>query len=540
MAAAIALFALGYNVWSVGIASGFIDTVTHLGAQDEAVYTREAIHMATRGEWLTPTYLGRFILFKPPLLMWLSGISIKLFGIHALPIRLPALLAGALICAIVFSIVRKSASTGAAIAAVILLVSNQLFHTMARLNMTDILLTACAVTAFAFWLRDTRLETRLGFWGFSAGIGAAIMTKSIAGLLPLAAIALSCILLPRTRRPEWKRSVYACCAIAAIALPWHVYQLAIHWNWFIAEYLGVQLVVFGAKPPQTSQENQLWFYVVRMVTGDPVLTLLFVSSVIAFFHSWRRRVQPLAVLLFSWILVMGGALFVFQYRSVQYTLPIIPALAIVSAVYSPMLSKRALAFAIPLLAVAFAVKTAIPGKPWSLSFAGGTTLASAGPLSKYCEQNRSAELIVLFPDDEFYSSVLPLPRVRYSWIDATDVSAQMEPHLRYLGVTLTPPQFAALPKDEALYRERLKSWDLDSPEPIGTAIVASSPDDMRELILSHPEIDFYLPRDLLASIEEKVRLTRRVVETDTARVFLLSARHGDRSAARPPGWSCRM
>ena len=112
---AIALLALGYNVRHVGIASGFIDTVTHLGAQDEAVYTREAIHMATRGEWLTPTYLGRFILFKPPLLMWLSGISIKLFGIHALPVRLPALFAGALICAIVFGIVRNSRSTGAAL-----------------------------------------------------------------------------------------------------------------------------------------------------------------------------------------------------------------------------------------------------------------------------------------------------------------------------------------------------------------------------------------------------------------------------------------
>ncbi len=535
-----ALTALGYNVWNVGIASGFVDTVTRLGAQDEAVYTREGLHMATRGDWLTPTYLGRFILFKPPLLMWLSGISMKLFGIHALPIRLPALLAGALVCAIIFAIVGRSRSTGAAIAAVIVLVSNQLFHTMARLNMTDILLTACVVTAFACWLRDTRLESRLSFWGFSAGVGAAIMTKSVAGLLPVGVVALSCMLLPRARRPEWKGFVSACCAIAAIALPWHVYQLAIHRNWFVAEYLGVQLVVFGARPRQTSQENQLWFYLVRMVTGDPVLTLLFVSSLLPFFSAWRKRDQPVAVLLFSWILVMGGALFVFQYRSVQYTLPIIPALAMVSAIYSPLLSKRALGFTIPLLACAFAVKTALPGRTWSISFAGGTTLASAGPLSKYCEQNRSAELIVLFPDDEFYSSVLPISRVRYSWIDADDVSARSEPHLRYLGITVTPLQFSTLRKDEPLYRDRLKSWGLDSREPIGTAIIASSAEDMRELIVSHAESDFYLPRDLLAGMEEKVRVTHRVVETDTGRVFLLSKHPMDGGAPSPSRWSCRM
>ncbi len=537
---AIALFALGYNVWNVGIASGVIDTVTHLGAQDEAVYTHEAIHMATRGEWLTPTYLGRFILFKPPLLMWLSSISIKLFGIHALPIRLPALLAGALICAILFGIVNKSRSPGAAIAAMILLVSNQLFHTMSRLNMTDILLAACEVAAFAFWLRDTKLERRVNFWGFSAAIGAAILTKSVAGLLPLAVVALSCMLLPRGFRPEWKRCVYAGSAIAVIALPWHVYQLVVHRNWFVAEYLGVQLVVFGSRPPQTSQENQLWFYVLRMATGDPVLTLLFVSALINFFYAWRRRDQPLPVLLFSWVLVMGSALFVFQYRSVQYTLPIIPALAIVSAVYSPLLSKRALAFTIPLLAVAFAVKAAMPGKSWSIPFAGGTTLASAGPLSKYCEQNRSADLIVLFPDDEFYSSVLPLPRVRYSWIDAGDVSAQMEPHLRYLGITQTVARFATLPNDEAVYRRRLKSWGVDSPEPIGTAIIARSAEDMRELIVSRPESDFYLPRDLTGGIEDTVSRTHRVVEANTARLFLLSKQPKGTSAPASPRWSCHL
>src|SRR5437763_16644919 len=115
MAFLIAALALGWNIQHVGIASGFIDSVNKLGAQDEALYTREAIHMATRGTWLTPVFLGRYVLFKPPLLMWLSAASIKLFGISALPIRLPALLAGALICAIAFKLAANARSlcTGA-------------------------------------------------------------------------------------------------------------------------------------------------------------------------------------------------------------------------------------------------------------------------------------------------------------------------------------------------------------------------------------------------------------------------------------------
>ena len=49
---AIAFLALSWNIWNVGIASGYIDSVKKLGAQDESVYTREAIHMATRGDWI--------------------------------------------------------------------------------------------------------------------------------------------------------------------------------------------------------------------------------------------------------------------------------------------------------------------------------------------------------------------------------------------------------------------------------------------------------------------------------------------------------
>ena len=57
----ISFLALAWNVWDVGIASGYIDSVKKLGAQDESVYTREAIHFATRGNWMTMTYLDRFV-----------------------------------------------------------------------------------------------------------------------------------------------------------------------------------------------------------------------------------------------------------------------------------------------------------------------------------------------------------------------------------------------------------------------------------------------------------------------------------------------
>ncbi len=94
----VALVAIGWNIWNAGMVTGYIDPVRKLGAQDEAVYAREAIHMALYGNWPTQTFLDRFVLFKPPMLMWLSAISAKLFGIGSFGLRLPAILAGVAIC----------------------------------------------------------------------------------------------------------------------------------------------------------------------------------------------------------------------------------------------------------------------------------------------------------------------------------------------------------------------------------------------------------------------------------------------------------
>src|ERR1700730_10535779 len=118
LAGLLALLALSWNIWNVGIASGYIDSVKHLGAQDEAVYTREAIHMATRGNWMTMTYLDRFVLFKPPLLMWLSGLSAKVLGIDPFALRLPSLIFGSLACLFAFLMSRRGGW-----AAVLLLIS---------------------------------------------------------------------------------------------------------------------------------------------------------------------------------------------------------------------------------------------------------------------------------------------------------------------------------------------------------------------------------------------------------------------------------
>jgi hypothetical protein len=522
---AISFLALAWNVWNAGIASGYIDSVKKLGAQDESVYTREAIHFATRGNWLTMTYLDRFVLFKPPLLMWLSGISAKVVGISPFGLRLPSLLAGALVCLLVFMMSKR-----AGWAAVVLLVSDRLFHTLARVNMTDIILCACLVAAFYWFWKDPTLTQPGPFWGFSVSCALAILAKSIAGLLPFAVGVVFLVCFRGSGKPRVWRLVQAGLVAAAIALPWHLYQLLAHYNWFLAEYLGVQLLAFGGRPPQTSQENQIVFYTTRLWLSDPVLMILALAAIPVWF---RKRSEPLAVLLFAWFVVFAGAMMIFQYRSVQYMLPLIPMLVLAAAAYCPLLERRA---AVVALCAVFAVKAASADQTWGNSFASGTNLALARPLSDYCELQRPNDLIVLDSGDEFYSSVLPITRVRYGWADPNDSYLLLEPHLRYLGILLQPAEFLDLPAKYDVYRQRLREWGVNSDRSIGTAIGAHTIAGFKPIIVARPGSDFLLPRNLIPS---EALATHDIREAADGRVFLIS-KQPSQEIWVGPRWTCRM
>ncbi len=521
----VAAVAIGWNIQHAGIATGYIDSVRQLGAQDEAVYTREAIHMAVQGDWMTQTFLYRFVLFKPPLLMWLSGFSTKLFGVASLPLRLPSILAGALVCLLAFRMSRL-----APWAAVILLISDRLFHTLARVTMTDILLAACLTLAFWCFSLDTTLEDRRAFYGFAVGVALAILTKSIAGLLPFVVVGLFWLVARPLDKPRILRVAQAGLVAFLIILPWHLYQLVVHYEWFLAEYLGIQLLAFGGKPPQTSQENQILFYVTRLLYSDPELALIALLSVPALIVAIRRRTDTLALLLGAWLLTFSVALLIFQYRSVQYMLPLIPALAIAAGNYLPALQKRT---TVAILCAAFAMKAANPNTVWGLSYASGTTLPTAPALSGYCDLRRSTDLIVLDPDDEFYSAVLPLHHVRYGWIDPTHNTFALQPYLHWLGIAETVDEFQTGARNQVFAR-RLASWGLHDTRPIGTAIVAHDVPEFQQLIAAHPQSDFLVPRGWLNADSVAAH---DLLPASRDRVLLLSKQQ---PATAEIAWSCRM
>ena len=516
---AAALAVLGYGLTRPGPAEVYSDPVSKVRAQDETEYANSAIRMATEGGWGTPRFMGRYLLVKPPLLIWLSASSMKLLGVSLFAFRLPALLAGAFATVLLVLWAARSHSWWAAAATGLFLVANPLWHTFSRIAYTDILLAAAMTSALGTLACDPGLEKRASIVVFGASLAAGIMAKNAAGILPVFVLAV--LYLLTRRRPG--AGVWKALALAALlAAPWHIYQVMVHGQWFWADYVKIQLLAFGLNPPaQPAPEGHAVFYLKRLWLTDPVLSLGAAAAVPVLLRAvWQRKAE--AALLTAWIGVVAVALAAFQYRNLPYLLQLIPPLSLVAAEYSPLAFVKWRPVMVVVLGAAFCGKASFAQSGWGLSYTRPAPLPAAAALLWYAELDRANELIAVDSDDEFYAAVLPLPRVRYCFIDPNHVVLRYAPHYGTLGITVSAAQFGQLDRWEPQFLGQLRDWGLDSTEPIATGIYAESAEDVLRMIATHSGSDFYLPKELMGTVQAARDTAHRIYPLSNGRFFLLA------------------
>jgi hypothetical protein len=535
LAAVFALACLLPRAARLGLAGDYLDPVGAIRAQDEALYASTAISAAVEGDWLTPRFMGRMALYKPPLLVWMAGASARLAGVSRLALRFPIALLCALAAGLVFWWAAEARSWQAGAAAVLLLASNHLWHVLGSMCLTDGLLTAFFTAAMYCLFADPWLESRAAFWGFAASAAAAILTKSVAGGLPLGILGLYWLLAPRNRRPTFGRVCAAAAVALALAAPWFIYQLLAHPRWFWTEHVAVEILGYGSgAPPQTSQENQALFYAMRLLRIDPLLAAVALASLPAFAAELKRRSAP-AVLLVCWMGVLLAAVFFWQYRNVTYLLPLVPAAAILAASYGTLSEARSGKWLLALALAGLALKAATPAEPWGISFGGGTVVTSAPLLSDYCRLGRANELVVVEPDDEMFASVLPLPRARYYMTGQMPVTGRYGMDFAAMGIVLDAAQFDGLDRLLPVFRRQLHEWGMESTRPVGTMIVGSNTADLERTIRNHPSTDFFLPERDREAASAAGAATHQVVPMPPGHILLLAR---ETQPAAPPKWSC--
>ncbi|MBM3813573.1 MAG: phospholipid carrier-dependent glycosyltransferase [Acidimicrobiia bacterium] len=531
-AAAVAcLFLIAFGAADLRIGQGNLDPVGGISAQDEAVYSHAALRMAEQGGWLTPVFLGRYFLYKPPLVYWLSGLSVKLLGASAFSLRLPSILAGTAVCLLLYLWTARQAGLWRAVLAAALAASSPLFLSLMRRNLTDSLLCLTfSAAVFLLW-RDASAGKRSTAIILAIALAGGILTKGVAGLT---AFGVAGILMLIAETPARKRIALAMAGGLALALPWFLYQMAAHPRWFWAEFVEVELLAWGASaPPQTSEESQAWFYLKRLFLTDPWLAVLSLAGAPALVMRLReanRDSYPLAL----WIVTAAASPLVFQYRNATYLLPLIPALALAAAIHAPLpRGPRAWLNGLAALALVSG-KFMLPGAPWGLN-QGATDPPPAFALAeRYCAMNRGNELIIVSLAEDFYSTVLPLPRVRYALEGTGQPPAGFALDFRSMGIVVSSFEFRQLDTHRPSFAARLRQWGLDSEDALATVIALPNPPaDLATLVRQSAHADFLVPARFAALTADAPHW--RVVDGHGNLLLL-----GTTAGANPHHRACRM
>jgi 4-amino-4-deoxy-L-arabinose transferase-like glycosyltransferase len=298
--------------------------------------------MVTRNDWVTLHANGVRYLEKAPLMYWTVATSYKLFGVSEWSTRLPLALATLALLLAIYSLGTRALGRRAGLYAAIVATTAFGTYLFTRILIPEVLVGLWLTLGFDFFWRGLREEkpSFTSCWGLAVTAALNVLTKGLIGLVFPAAIIFIYLLLTGNLRHLLRMRLLSSAAIfIAIATPWHVLA-------------GL------ANPPQGEARGFFWFYFVNehflRYLGkrfpkdyDTVPFLVFWGLMLLWVLPWTpflfqslakvpHRVREFARfddpgrarLLFAIWATVILVFFSFSSRQEYYTIPALPALAL--------------------------------------------------------------------------------------------------------------------------------------------------------------------------------------------------------------------
>jgi 4-amino-4-deoxy-L-arabinose transferase-like glycosyltransferase len=296
-----------------------------LPALDDCFYARKAVEMQRDGGFFTVTWADRPAFQNPPLQIWLTARSFALLGENDLAARLPSILMALGILMGTYRIAQLTVGPQAGVGASALLLLSPTFVNHARRSMLEVPLAFWVLLAVLVLIEGLRHPRRHVL--FALPLGAAVLTKSVLGLLPLAILVAGAVACPPLR--------------ASLRRPWIwlgiVGGLALGGSWTLHQYLvfGPEAVrkhyldeiVSRSTQPLGLRQLLLGYPTALLASYQPVILPGAVGAV-ALFRRWRDNRSDPSCLLPIWVALPVVLYSLSSARSARYLFPVFPALAL--------------------------------------------------------------------------------------------------------------------------------------------------------------------------------------------------------------------
>lgn len=303
---------------------------------DEGRYAEIAREMLVLGDWVTP-HLNYVVYFeKPPLMYWLTALSMRLFGAREWAARFWCGAFGLLTVLLIYRMGKDWKGRRVGVLAATLLAVSFGFFAMTQFLMLDMALTFWTTLAVFSGVRlslDSPTAHRPA-WAYlmAFALAGGVLTKGLVALvLPTAAVGLSLLVHRRWQTLKalpWARALTLFFALAA---PWFV--VVSTRNPVFPYFFFVHEHVLRYTTGVHHRAEPIWFFLPVLLIGGLPWSLFLGRIVRTWCH--RRtaalRADPTATVLLSWSALVFVFFSLSHSKLVGYILPIFPTLAILAA-----------------------------------------------------------------------------------------------------------------------------------------------------------------------------------------------------------------
>jgi 4-amino-4-deoxy-L-arabinose transferase-like glycosyltransferase len=309
----------------------------------DTIHAEAAREMVLRHDWVTLYTDGIRYLEKAPLMYWGVAVSYELFGVSDWSTRLPLMLGVLALLFATYALGKHAYGERGGLYAAVVLSTSLGPYMFTRFQIPDVIVGLWLAWGAYFFLLSLEQEkpSRWVCWGLAATCALGVLTKSLIGLvLPLASIFVYLLLTRNLRHLLKMRLLSSTLVFLAIAAPWHILaalqnpgQGAVKgflWFYFVNEqfmrYVGKRV------PPGYDTVPLLIFWGLTILWMAPWMVFLpqAVKQVPIRLRDWHAqlsRSQRASLFFAIWALVEVG-FFTFSTRQEYYTIPAIPALAL--------------------------------------------------------------------------------------------------------------------------------------------------------------------------------------------------------------------
>ena len=450
---------------------------------DEATYAEVAHEALHNGQFLDLTWNGVPYVKKPPLLFWMVVGSFKTFGESEAAARLPSVVAGlGTLVLIYLSAAPVIGPLGGLLASLFPLGFYFFIARGGRECATDapmIFFSTLAIYGLSRSQPSPQAPDQVGqrkfidhrrLWLTVAGIacGLAILSKGLAGVIPLIVAVAAAVCLPGLAL-GWTGVAWLLAASTFTAGPWYLYEALFNTPAFVSSFIGhetLHRMTSHLEDDRSGADFALITFAGEVRYLWPLvfpLAALLIANIRGGLAAAVRRLPPALGVWLLWLAIALGCACAVQTRLPWYVLPaLIPAALVAGAIPAYALQRGALTSIAGALAIlALAMITAGAPKRWRIiSWTARQQRARSMPSYVLALRAREAA----DAGGELFFAGVPLPTlVYYSGMRCNFVETSELTHVELVGADFVP--------------DRIQLHDLVLLDSTGRAQVVANFDD---------------------------------------------------------------